>query len=669
MIIEALTDALFTVLTLSHFKYLMVGVGVGLIVGILPGLGGIVGMSLLLPFVYGMEPSAALAMLVGILPVLATSDTFASILMGIPGSSASQATILDGFPLAKKGQAARALSAAFTASLIGGLFGALVLTVCVLLARPLILSFGSAELFMLTLFGLSMVGVLSGQSLAKGLAAAAAGLALGAVGAAPATGEYRMEFGSLYLMNGLPLVIVGLALFAVPEIGDLLRKNSTIAEEGAEGGGGLGTGWLQGIKDTWMYRWLTLRLAGLGAILGMIPGLGGSVVDWIAYGHVVQMSRDRSQFGKGDIRGVIAVEATTASKEGGGLVPTLLFGIPGSGSMAIFLAGMVLIGLQPGPSMVSTNLDVTYTIVWSLAVANVVGTALCIVLAPSIARITTIRYTLIAPFMIMVISFAAFQPNRSLYDLVALVGLGIVGILLRRFGWPRPAFLIGFVLATQGERYLYQALQFSGWNSFTRPIVLIIAAIIVVSIWVSVRTSKQGGGKIATEGSGTVSEGYSLWPQIAFTLGIMAFFVFCIVETINLSTLGSIFPLSVGVAGLAASLFVIWPQLRGNRANGAVFDAEEEARQTDDGPISPLKFIGWLVGFVALIALVGYFLALVAFFLVFLRYVAKTSWLQTIVLTVAASALLLTMTRALNLVLPEGMLQDMYYDQLFWPLI
>src|SRR5690606_21867297 len=270
MIIDALTDALFTVLTLNHLKYLMVGVGVGLIVGILPGLGGIVGMSLLLPFVYGMEPSAALAMLVGILPVLATSDTFASILMGIPGSSASQATILDGFPLAKKGQAARALSAAFTASLIGGLFGALVLTVCVLLARPLILSFGSAELFMLTLFGLSMVGVLSGQSLAKGLAAAAAGLALGAVGAAPATGEYRMEFGSLYLMNGLPLVIVGLALFAVPEIGDLLRKNATIAEDGSAGRSGLGTRWQQGLTHACLYRWLTLRLAGLGAILGMI---------------------------------------------------------------------------------------------------------------------------------------------------------------------------------------------------------------------------------------------------------------------------------------------------------------------------------------------------------------------------------------------------------------
>lgn len=665
MVTDAILSALGTVLTFQHIQYLMIGVLTGLVVGVLPGLGGIVGMSLLLPFVYGMEPTLALAMLIGILPVLSTSDTFASILMGIPGSSASQATILDGFPLAKKGQAARALSAAFSASFIGGLFGALVLTVCVLIARPLILSFGAAELFMLTMFGLSMVGALSGSSLAKGVAACAAGLALGAVGAAPATGEYRMEFGSLYLMNGVPLVIVGLALFAIPEIGDLLRRNSSIAQEGSA----LGAGWSQGLKDTWMYRWLTLRLAALGAMLGMIPGLGGSVVDWIAYGHVVQTSRDKSQFGKGDIRGVIAVESTTASKDGGGLVPTLLFGIPGSGSMAIFLAGMILIGLQPGPSMVSTNLDVTYTIVWSLAIANVLGTALCILLAPAIAKVTIVRYPLVAPFMILVITFAAFQPNRSLYDLVALVVLGVVGMMLRRFGWPRPAFLIGFVLATQAERYLYQALQFSGWNAFQRPIVLIIGAIILLSVGFSMYSQKKSGSKIEVEGKSAATLTQSMWPQVAFTMGIMALFVFTFVETINLSQLGRIFPVSIAIVGMGAAAMVLWPQIRGNRASGAVFDAESKEASDQLGPMTPLKYIGWLVGFVATIALVGYFLAVVLFFLAFLRIVAKSGWVQTLLLTLMGAIILLILTSALNLILPEGLLQQHFYDRLPWPLV
>lgn len=665
MVVDAVYEALGHVLTLQHFMFLMVGVVVGLIVGVLPGLGGIVGMSLLLPFVYGMDATSALAMLIGILPVLATSDTFASILMGIPGSSASQATILDGFPMAKKGQAARALTAAFSASFLGGIVGAIVLTVCALVARPLILSFGAAELFMLTLFGLSMVGVLSGQSLPKGIAACAAGLALGAVGAAPATGEYRMDFGSLYLMDGVELVIVGLAMFAIPEIGDLLRKNAAIAETGTRTN--LGAGWLQGIKDTWTYRWLTMRCAGLGSLLGMIPGLGGSVVDWIAYGHVVQTTKDNPRFGQGDVRGVIAVESTTAAKEGGGLVPTLLFGIPGSGSMAIFLAGMVLIGLQPGPSMVGRDLGMTYTIIWSLAIANLMGTFLCLFLAPTIARITTIRFAIIAPFMVMVISFAAFQPNRSLLDLVTLLVIGIVGILLRRFGWPRPAFLIGFVLATQGERYLYQAVQFSGWGSFTRPIVIIIGIIIVASVWFGARAGKGGKTSIKTEGDGTMSETSSIWPQVAFTAFLIGLFLFTGYEAMDVSFLAQVFPASVAIIGLIAAGYVLWSQVKGNRTSRELFDGEAERKKTDDGPVGPIKYILWLAGFVGLIALVGYFLAIMAFFLVFLHFIAKTRWWVTLLLTALAATILLTLASSLHLMLPQGMLQDYFYDSLRWP--
>jgi putative tricarboxylic transport membrane protein len=658
--LAALLDALSNLLTLHHLAYMMIGIGVGLVVGVLPGLGGIVGMSLLLPFVYGLDTTSAMAMLIGMLPVLATSDTFASILMGIPGSSSSQATILDGFPLSKKGEAARALSAAFSASLFGGLFGAVVLTICVLIARPLVLSFGSAELFMLTVFGLSMVGVLSGSSLTKGIAACAAGLALGSVGAAPATGEYRMDFGLLYLSDGISLVIVGLAIFAVPEIGDLLRQNQAIAGKNV----GLGTGWLQGVRDTFREWWLTLRCSSLGSILGIIPGLGGSVVDWIAYGHVVQTSKDRSQFGKGDIRGVIGVESTTAAKEGGALVPTLLFGIPGSGSMAIFLAGMILIGLQPGPAMVAQNLNVTYTIVWSLAVANVIGTVLCIVLAPGIAKLTHIRYPLIAPFMIMVITFAAFQPTRSFNDLLALLVLGVFGILLRRFGWPRPAFLIGFVLATQSERYLYQAVQFSGWSFFTKPIVLIITAIIIASVWLGARSRNNESGRIETEGTGSVGDGTSLWPQIAFTLLIIGLFVFTGYESLKLSYLASIFPAGIAAVGLIFGFAVLLPQYRGQRKSAAIFDGEA-GRDSQNEPVSPLRYVGWLAGLVGTIALVGYILAILTFFVVFLRQVAKADWSQCALLTAAGAAIVLTLAWALNLQLPAGVLQ--HYADLPWP--
>jgi len=225
-----------------------------------------------------------------------------------------------------------------------------------------------------------------------------------------------MYLGIDYLRDGLPLVVVALGLFAFPEIVDLLRLNRPIAK-----GSTLGAGWLQGFRDTMRHWFLCLRCSGLGALIGAIPGLGGSVVDWIAYGHVVQTSRDKSKFGSGDIRGVLAPESANNACQGGALMPTLLFGVPGSGSMAVLLAGLVLLGVEPGPSMVDTNLSLTYTVVWSLAIANVIGAGICLVLAGPIARLTLIPFTLIAPFMMVVITFAAFQARRDLADLVLLL--------------------------------------------------------------------------------------------------------------------------------------------------------------------------------------------------------------------------------------------------------
>ena len=419
---EALLTALANLATFEHLFHLALGVMLGLAVGAFPGLGGIAGLAIMMPFLYGMDTVSALAMLVGMVAVIPTSDTFTSVLMGIPGSSASQATVLDGFPLSQQGHAARALSAAFTASLMGGIVGAVILTLFVQIARPLILTFGSAELFMLALLGLSMVGVLSGASLIKGLAACGLGLIVGSIGGAPATGEFRMTFGIDYLYDGLPLVIMGIGLFAFPEITELLRRNRAISSSRM-----LAADWFEGIRDVFRHWFLCLRCAGLGTLIGAIPGLGGTVVDWIAYGHVVQTAKDKSRFGKGDIRGVLAPESANNAKEGGGLVPTLLFGIPGSGAMAVFLGGMVLLGIEAGPAMVSSDLDLTYTIIWSLALANVLGAGSCMLLARPIARLTTIPFNLLAPFMIVVVSFRGVSGDAAVHGPGGVAGGGRAG--------------------------------------------------------------------------------------------------------------------------------------------------------------------------------------------------------------------------------------------------
>lgn len=663
--VDIIFQSLATLLTFNHLLYMTIGVVVGLVIGILPALGGIAGMSLLLPFIYGMEPSSAIAMMIGMLAILPTSDTFSSILMGIPGSSASQATVLDGFPLAKKGEAARALSAAFASSLFGGVFGALILTGMVLIARPLILSFGSAELFMLAIFGLSMVGILSGSSLGKGIASCSLGLALGSVGTAPASGSERMTFDSLYLMSGIQLAIVGLGIFALPEIVDLLRSNQSISSTGK-----LGKGWRTGVKDVWRNRWLAVRCSGFGALIGMIPGLGGSVVDWLAYGHAVQTSKDKENYGKGDIRGVIAPESANNACAGGALVPTLLFGIPGSGSMAIFLAAMILIGLQPGPAMADPNRDLglTYTIIWTLAVANVLGAGLCLLLSPSIAKLTTIKYTLFAPFMIIVISFGAFQASRSFSDMVALLVVGVIGIFLKRFGWPRPAFLIGFVLAGQVETYLYQAVQFDGWAFMLKPVVLVIIAVTVLSVWFGSRSrpGEENEKSLEMEGDGESAKATNLRPQIIFTALALVAFAYVFYATFDLPFLDRIFPIAVAIVGIASSALVLMPQLR-STADGVPHEAnfDMDANATDGGP---WRFVAWLVGFVALIGLVGFFLALLIFFMAFMRTVAKTGWLQAVTLTAAAAAMILVLTWFLNMHLPAGLLQDHFYSVLPWPL-
>jgi len=310
--LPALGDAFSLILQPQQIVFLVLGVLLGLSVGVFPGLGGIAGLSLVLPFMFGMDPVSGLALMVGLIAVIPTSDTFASVLMGIPGSSASQATVLDGFPLAKKGEAARALSAAFASSLFGGLLGATVLTFFILIARPLVLAFGLPEMLMITILGLSMVAILAGRLPLKGIAAADLGLLVGTIGEAGAAGSLPMATYEIpYLVDGLKLVIVGLGIFAVPEIISLLRHDKPIA-----GFGALGAGWLDGVRDWARNLFLSIRCSIIGVIVGVIPGLGGSVVDWIAYGHTVQTSKEKSKFGSGDVRGVIGPESSNNAKEG-----------------------------------------------------------------------------------------------------------------------------------------------------------------------------------------------------------------------------------------------------------------------------------------------------------------------------------------------------------------
>ncbi len=651
-IVDSIIPALLGMMNFSHLGMMGLGVAIGLSVGILPGLGGIAGLSLILPFTFDMEPTLALAMMVGMLAPLHTSDTFPAILMGIPGTSSAQATVVDGFPMSKRGEAARALAAAFSSSLAGGLFGALILTFAVFGAQPIILAMGFGELMMLTVFALSMVGMLTGASALKGIAACGVGLLLGTIGGAPATGEFRLHFGTTYLGDGFALVIMGLGLFALPEIVDLLRRHTTISESGK-----LGAGWMTGLRDTIRNRWLVLRSAALGCLLGALPGLGGSVADWITYGHVVQTSRDKSMFGKGDVRGVIGPESANNAITGGALIPTLLFGIPGSGSMAILLAGFILIGIQPGPSMVTTNLDITFTIIWTLAIANVVGAAACFALASPVSRLTTIPYALIGPVMLVIIFFGAFQATRGWPDFFALLGIGTLGILMKRFGWPRPALLIGYVLSVGLESSFYRVAQVYGWSFLERPIVIGIIALTAFSVFMAWRY--KPAEEIAADRA--VPSLSSRMPQIAFT-GLLAGFALMVIhEATQTSYLGRIFPMTAGLATLALLLPILWYQFRSDAPNRQMHDADARP----DTKHGNLHFLAWIVGYLGLTALVGFPIASAVFVFVFATVKTATALWIRLLLSVGAIGALLVMSYLLVLDYPNGLI-DRFVDMPWW---
>ncbi|MDA0971132.1 MAG: tripartite tricarboxylate transporter permease [Proteobacteria bacterium] len=648
--LDSLISAFGLIFSGAHFLYLLLGVVMGIFIGILPGLGGIVGFSILMPFIYGMDPVSALAMLIGLIAVIPTSDTFASVLMGIPGSSASQATVLDGFQLAKQGQAARALSAAFSASLFGGLFGALVLTLIVVIAKPIILFFGSSELFMLGILGISMVGVLSGDSFVKGFLACGVGLLLGTMGSAPATGEWRLTFGSYYLFDGLKVVTIGLAAFAVPEICDLLRKNAKIATKDEP----LGKGWLQGLKDTIREKWIVLRCAGIGTMVGILPGLGGSVVDWIAYGHVVQTARDKSNFGKGDIRGVIAPESANNAKEGGGLVPTILFGIPGSGSMAVFLGGLTLLGIEPGPALIEEDLQFTYVMVWSLALANVIGAGMCFVMSSKVAKITTIPYGILAPFMIMIICFAAFQVTRSIYDLYTLIILGAFCTLMKSYNWPRPALLIGFVLSDTLETYLYQAVQIYDWNFLTRPGVITIFVITLISVFLGMRTKKE---KTVTH-SVKVSDLFKLNLETVFLGIIYIFFGMTVYDSFKHNFLGGVFPGAISLIMFIVMTYTLFFNQKWlSKALNSSYSLED---------IKDMFYaFSWIIFLVVLVSLFGFIIGIVILFIAVMKNKTEMPVIKILTITTGGVALMLLLSHFMVLDFPSGLLQE--YVQLPWP--
>jgi putative tricarboxylic transport membrane protein len=502
---EALLDSLSQVFQLQTLGLMLIGVAIGFVVGILPGLGGPVTLALMLPFTFSMEPVEVFAFLLGMLVVTSTTGDITSVLFGIPGEATSAAATLDGYPLTRRGEGGRALGAVLFSSALGSVFGALVLAASVPIIRPVVLALGPPEFFMLTVVGLTFVVALSGKKVLKGLLMAAAGLLVALIGIDSQEGIPRYTMDQLYLWDGIPLVPLVVGLFGGAEVLQLmLSRNSIAGTSGAAPERITGIG--QGIRDTLRHWPVVLRSSAIGSTIGMVPGLGGSVAQFIAYGQARQASKNPQLFGKGAIDGVIASGAVNNAKDGGSLVPTVAFGIPGGAATAVLLSAFLIAGLDPGPEMLTTELDVTFSMVWIVVLANFVAVAAAFALVRPLIRLTFLSGPLLVPFLLLLLGLGAYSSSNSFADVLVMLAAAAIGVACIRWDWPRVPFLLAVVLGAIAERYLFLSYSLFGWDWLLRPAVIgLVVLLMLVFVVPALRRRRQTRAKTATA-TATVDE-------------------------------------------------------------------------------------------------------------------------------------------------------------------
>jgi len=653
---HALFTAWIDIIQPVNLMFLTGGVLMGLTLGAIPGLGGVIGLTILIPFVYDLAPTAALSMLLGMAAVTTVSDSIPAILFGIPGTVAAQATILDGYPMAKRGEAARALGASFSASALGGIFGAIVLFAAIPILRPIVLQFRSPEFFMLAVLGISMVAVLSRGAVTKGLAAGGIGLLLTTIGQDPVSGVFRYVFDIAYLWEGLPISAVALGIFAIPEMIDMAIGKEIIGTVDTAGYGS-GAGKWQGVRDVLRNWFGVLRSSMVGVFVAMIPGLGASVVDWFAYGFAKQTSRNAETFGTGDVRGVIAVESAANAKEGGSLVTTVAFGIPGSVTMALLLTAFQVQNLTPGPLMLTKQVGATLTLVWALVLAHIIASGLCFIFVGPIARVAAIRVTRLFPVLLVVVFLGAFQDREDFGELITLVLFGAVGWAMKRAGWPRPPLILGFVLGGKIQDTLFLSIGRYGADWIFLPLPFTLGLLALASIVIGI-FYQPGRGRAARPT-------WTLRPQWTPRLPVSILFVtitaLFLVGTIGWPYEAWLFPVAIAVPTLTVACFQFVQEIFTVRRAGATetyADIKSESAVTGaELTRRAIEAFAWVLGLLGGVYVVGFPVAITVFLLTYLRFRAKESWRYVIAMTtILVGMLYLFFDHVLHVVWPEGIL-------------
>ena len=469
---------------------MLLAIPLGIFFGCVPGLGGKLGIVLLIPFVYGMDPLPGAVFLLSMHAIVHTGGIVPSLLFGVPTNGPEAPLLADGYPMVRSGQAGRALGAALSAAGIGGMIGVICLALILPVVEPFVLSFSPIEFFWLAIIGITLISALAGKMLVQGLIVGCFGWLIGMIGLDPQTGVQRFTFNQLFLWDGFDVISGVLALYALPEMMQLgrgaRRDAGTAATDAELTRYTFGEVW-EGVKDSVRHWVLTITTAVMGTFIGMIPGLGGEAAGWMCYAFAMSRAKDPERFGKGAVEGVISPSTGMNAKEGGGLLPTLFFGVPAGSGMAIMLGALIMLGIKPGPLMIVHDLPLVWSLIWAIALSNLLCTIFLLLVGKHLSSIARVRANVLVPVVLVFALLGTYLAKDHWESLLVFAGMGAIGYVMRCNRWPRPCFIIGLVLGPTAELSFHKAFALHGAGFLIQPTSLVMMAIIVLTLTLNLR--------------------------------------------------------------------------------------------------------------------------------------------------------------------------------------
>lgn len=673
--IDGILYALGLLFQWPNLAIVVAGILFGMLIGFLPGMAGSVALALLIPLSFTMSPDVAILFLIGAYSPAGFGGMLTSILVNTPGDPENAATTLDGYPMAQQGRAGAAIGAATAASVIGGLFGTIVLISLIPLAERSVLAFSYPEYLMLAALGLTIIAVTMEGTAAKGLLAAGAGFMIAFIGMDPITGSPRFTFDSVYLWDGIDIIPVLIGLFAGSEVLALYGRGVSVTESARLGQKYSGpsdvyrrpvTFW-QGVASTFRHWFLVVRSSVLGTITGVIPGVGGSVSGFLAYSHAKQTSKHPEDFGRGAVEGVIAAESANDAKAGGSMLPTVAFGIPGTVGMAILLGALIMHGLPVGPSLILDHPEIVYVLIVGMAVSKFVAPFVVWAIAKQATNLTNVRPGLFTPIIAVAALVGTYTVRMSHIDVIVALIFAYVGYAMRRYGFSRIAFIIALVLGEIFERTYQQTVRTFGSvvSVIERPIagtlmvlcalVLVFAVVRGARAWRTKTTLVERDGEELEQCTAKFQPG-----RVLFTLVMLVGTAVLVAEASSIPTEAADMPLIIGipvVLGLSVSLLLSLRPLLGlrrrnepepvlpsgaevgdrTRSTGTSVVQEQQVELQQFTEAQVLKRQGafglWCLGFVVLAAITSYLVAIPVALVFFLMVLAKERWKTTLYVT------------------------------------